>query len=681
MNFNKSPAHENEQDKNRKQFAIRLNIFFFITFIVFSIIVVRLAIIQFVEGPELRKVAEGDIVKEVPLLPTRGTIYDSSMQPIAYSEPTQSLYLTLDKDYNRSDRTQEAKQLARKLQKIFDQYGDSNTKALTTVDIFKAMDTTYAKANGYTPRRIKTGLSNKEIAYFLERRNEFKGIEIVEENIRHYDTDTVAVQTVGYLRPFVSSMSRNKYKNIQRNSSEDPAMKYSAIENVGFDGLELLYQDELRGKSGYRRVPINPKNMASGPTELIPPVKGSDLVLTINKEIQVATEKAITEHTAKIRYSGTRGVSAPNAVTGYAVAMEIDTGKVVTMASMPDYDSNIWSKDTRTESEWKNIEPYYMNGAIRSVNRPGGGDHPSSVVLLGSTMKPLSVLIGLNEQLFTLGDRYNDHGITTLGKEGYGTKVRNASSRAYGTLSPIGAISHSSNTFMVDMVGKRLYQKYEGKPGVEVWDKYMEQFGLGVSTESGLAAEYIGYKEYIHEMESGSAQSALAYASFGQQGKYTTLQLAQYTAMLANRGERLKPQFVNEIRNADGKVTKKFKKEVLNKVDLPSQYWDAVQSGMQSEVDAFKGFPYDYRRKTGTSQQRMATGKTIENAVFIAYAPAQNPKLAVAVVVPEGGYGAQGAAPIARQIFEAYDQQYGLDGIPKKKPIVEASGEIDSPIR
>jgi penicillin-binding protein 2 len=137
--------------------------------------------------------------------------------------------------------------------------------------------------------------------------------------------------------------------------------------------------------------------------------------------------------------------------------------------------------------------------------------------------------------------------------------------------------------------------------------------------------------------------------------------------MLANHGKRMKPQFVNEIRDVNGNVTQPFQAEVLNKVDFPKEYWDAIEAGMaQVNVQGFEGVNYTYLRKTGTSQQDVGNQPKVENAVFIAYAPAEKPKLAIAVVVPEGGYGGWGAAPIARKIFDAYDAKYGLYGTPRK---------------
>jgi penicillin-binding protein 2 len=122
----------------------------------------------------------------------------------------------------------------------------------------------------------------------------------------------------------------------------------------------------------------------------------------------------------------------------------------------------------------------------------------------------------------------------------------------------------------------------------------------------------------------------------------------------------VKPQFVEKITTYDGKTVSTFEPEILNTVEMPDEYWDVVQRGMERVTQqGFDGFPYKLASKTGTAESDTSAGR-VENAVFIAYAPADNPKLAVAVVVPEGGYGAWGAAPIARAIFDAYDRSIGL---------------------
>ncbi|MCP1186496.1 penicillin-binding protein 2 [Paenibacillus sp. 1781tsa1] len=632
-----------------KPSTARLNLFFFAAFVIFSILIFRLAFVQFVEGPELTYMETSRNTKDIPLAPVRGPIYDATGEvALAYSEPVQSLYVLLYEDYRNDERRQEAEELAHDLAAVFKQFNPGDKEQPDAEEIIKRLDLDYQKTFGYVPRLVKSDLSTKEIAFFMEKKADYPGVMVLEENIRKYDPDGVAVQIVGYTREFKRAPdSIAKYKAIREGAStqRDPGLVYHEEEKVGFDGLELQYQEELRGRSGYQSIDIDARNLPDGTMLQTPPEKGYSLVSTINKEIQMAAQEAITDELRRL----------PKAITGYAVAMEVDTGNVVAMASMPDYDPNDWDYDK--------IKYVFRNGTTESF--PPNDDKPSraeSVVLLGSVIKPLSVLIGLKEGLFTAGETYHDQGYAVLGKDG--RQVKNSHSAYNGSITARRAIEKSSNAFMIDMVGKRLLRNYGSEKGIDVWHKHMQEFGLGVSTGVDLPNEFLGRLEYNNEDE--SALTRLAFASFGQQAKYTTMQLAQYTTMLANKGKRMEPHLVKEIRDADGNVVKEIKPKVLNEVDFADAHWNEVHKGMVTKVSSFDGFPYDYARKTGTSEQGTGPNKK-ENGVFIAFAPRDNPKLAVAVVVPEGGFGSVSASPIARKIFDAYDEVYGLDGTPKGK--------------
>lgn len=671
MSDERTEEAQKREIRIRRNFSFRLNMFFFVTFFAFSLLIVRLAYLQFVEGPFLKEQEHKIGTRDVYIPPIRGNIYDATGKPIAYSKSTQSLYYT----FEPGTKEEEGRKLAEKLAAVFAQYGDKTKEPLTAEKIFEYMDFGGKVHLPYQQRRIKTDLTEKEIAYFSEHRDQFKGIDIVEESIRQYSPEKVAVQLVGYMKKFSGATDLEKYKSINDNQ-EDPTLKYLNSEEVGFDGIELMYQDLLRGRNGLKTYPVNSQSRIIGPMELTKPVKGDNLYLTINKDVQLAAQNAITEHLAKIRTSSNKAERAENARTGYAVAMEVKTGKVVAMASMPDYDPNLWQGGI-SEEDLNKVQYYISNGAIREVQAPYEDDnerkkHPSSLVFLGSTQKPLTILLGLKEGLITPNSSYNDIGYFQFGKKGYEVKVRNAGGKANGLLRPWSAIAHSSNAYMAAMVGNALYMR-DGSKGLDIWDAFNKQFGLGVLTESGLPGESAGSINYYKEAESGSPQSALIYASFGQQGRYTALQLAQYAVTLATHGQRLKPQFVDRIVDAEGNVVQSYQKEVLNTIELPDVYWDTIEKGMSRvNVQGFDGFGYNFYRKTGTSEQDVG-GKRVENAVFIAYAPAEDPVLAVAVVVPEGGFGGWGAAPIARKIFDAYDEAVGLTGTPKKPASQDAA--------
>jgi penicillin-binding protein 2 len=231
---------------------------------------------------------------------------------------------------------------------------------------------------------------------------------------------------------------------------------------------------------------------------------------------------------------------------------------------------------------------------------------------------------------------------------------------------------------MSKMIGNNLY--FNKTNGMDIFASYLRKFGIGVSTGSGLPREYYSDKqlEFYANAKNDSPQSALIYASWGQNEKITTLQLAQYAVALANKGKRMKPLFVDKITTSDGAVVSKPPPKVLDATTFPDSYWNAVYAGMTKvHVEGFDGFRYypdQLARKTGTSTQQVGGGKTVDNAVFVAFAPLDKPKLAVAVIVPEGGYGSWGAGPIARKIFDAYDQYIGLDGVPQGAPAGASGG-------
>lgn len=663
---------------SRNHFLLRTNIVLFGTFLLFAALIVKLALLQMVQGEQYAEEKSRYTNTPHAIPPIRGNIYDRNHYPIATSSSTQSLYYTVEPGSGNQD---EVIALAKQLAEAFAAYGDPDIEQPTPEQIIALMDVGYdldkknTKAPSYysIPREIKSDLTQEEIVYFSWHRDVFKGIEIQEESIRQYNEKRIAVQLVGYLKKFSAARNPTNGLKVYRDKvgSTDPTERYLDNEYVGFDGIELMYQEELRGKNGVKSYPVNAAGKIIGPVTLTKPDKGHNLILTIDKDVQLATQEAIRTHLEYIRSPARDSWTyAPNAITGYAVAMEVDTGKVVAMASYPDYEPNNWYGGMNPDY-YKENHYFVRNGAISEVRPPYAeqkelNKHPTSLVYLGSTIKPLTVLIGLNEGLLTANEVYNDTGTFFYGKDNR-ERLSNSDGKPNGPITAYQAIQYSSNTFMSALIGNRLYFR-PGTDGVGIWDGYMEKFGLGVLTGSGLPGETAGLKDYLDTAKKYSPQAALVRASWGQLGKYTPLQLVQFTAMLGNRGKRMQPQFVDKITTQDDQVVKQFEPVVLNEESYPDAYWDVVQKGMELVyAEKFKDFPYRVAIKTGTSTQSVA-GKDIDNAVFIAYAPADKPKLAVAVVVPEGRFGARGAAPIARQMFDAYDSAIGLTGTPNPNP-------------
>ncbi|MDF2935310.1 MAG: penicillin-binding protein 2 [Paenibacillaceae bacterium] len=678
-------SYESEEDKGKRErskrthFSIRINMFFFSTFLLFSLLIVKLAFLQFVQGEELSAMEDRQTKEKITISPIRGNIYDLDGYPIAYTTSAESLFYQIVPRQTKEEKIA----LAHKIAELAATYGDPQYGVLEAEEIIKRMDVGFdiagnpAKDPSYTfqPRRLKAGLTKQEIAYVVEHQDDLPGVSIVEESARVYDENTIAAQLVGYLRPF--STARNQTQSYLNFYKDNPG-EYLNEEFVGFDGLEFLYQDELRGKNGSKSYPVNSRSQIIGQVTITPPDKGHNLYLTLKKDVQLAAENAIVKQLEYMKSREAEQLKYPalgkNALAGYAVGIEVDTGRVVAMASMPDYNTNIWSKERIPTEEYNSIQFRYINGTIREryadiQDNKERGKHPSSLVPLGSTIKPLTVLLGMNEGIIGPNERYADPTTFVFGKDK--SSISNSDKHNYGNLTPSLAIQYSANTFMGEMVGNRLYMssKYPSFPkagnAIEIWDSYMKKFGLGELTGSRLPGEYAGDPYYFETAKRESPQSVLIYASFGQQGRYTTLQLAQYASMLANHGKKYRPIFVDRITTYDGQLVRNVEPELLAQEDYPAAYWKVLEDGMkQVFVTGFDGVSYSVVRKTGTSQQQVA-GQPLENAVFIAYAPADKPKLAVAVVIPEGGFGSWGAAPIARQIFDAYDQHYGLYGVPK----------------
>lgn len=234
--------------------------------------------------------------------------------------------------------------------------------------------------SGFMLRPIKRGLTNKEVAYFMEHKDKYPNLTVSEEDERHYDKDTVASQTIGYIKPFKKT-DMDIYRNIPW------AMKMRATPvwltgTMSSSGTTVLNSSisELRGRNGYLMVGVNAQNIAEGIEKVVPPVKGNDLWTTINKNVQLKTEQAILDQIEWVHRNPVQGKVHPDAKTGYAVAMEVDTGNIVAMASMEDYDTNLWTKGTLPPSVWNELMLNYMNGTITPISSGRSGHNFESAV-------------------------------------------------------------------------------------------------------------------------------------------------------------------------------------------------------------------------------------------------------------------------------------------------------------
>lgn len=646
-----------------KHIPLRMNLFFFVVFVVFSILIFRLAVMQIAEGKSYAEKANSQETRKLPLAPIRGNIVDRNGVIIAKTVPSYSVIFNED-----GLSREQILSLAKRLSVLF---------KMPAADILTAMDVGFdlqgnevsRKQSKFLPKKIKSNANEKEIAVLTEQSQIYRGIDLILDPARSYSANRTAVQLVGYIKQYSSAGSLSKYKN------KDDV--YLPWETVGYDGIEYLYQDELRGQNGYKEVIVNAQGKMIKEKNEVAPKQGNTLVLSLDARMQEETEQKIDQQLKYLRTEAPGRLRAPNAKTAYAVAMEVDTGKVVTMVSFPDYDPNVWNNPI-DDKTYKDIQFSYLNGAIRNAPYDARPlpfiehlKHPGSMIYMGSTQKPLTVAIGLNEKVISPNDRWVDPGRYYFGK-GNAYSVGNSEGEKVGLLSPERAIALSINTYMA-RIGNTMALTV--KNSVDKFQKYLHEFGLGVKPGSGLPYETSGEEEYLTAYDKYGAQSALIQSSFGQAQRFSALQLAQYTGTLAT-GQRMKPLLVDEIKNPQGIVTKTFKPEVLNTVDIPKKYLDVSRRGMEQVVQygtaryVMGGLPYPVAAKTGTSEQdiyvenkstkKWYLDRRVNNAVFIAYAPADKPKIAIAVIVPEGGFGAVGAGPIARSMLESYDKYFGM---------------------
>ncbi|MBY0086299.1 penicillin-binding protein 2 [Brevibacillus brevis] len=667
-----------KEEKNNR--VKRLQIVYIVVFLMFVVIILRLAQIQIQQGSSYANELADRSYKKDYIPAMRGNIYDRNGYVIAESRPSHLAVF-------REQEIMEQKvyvDLVEKLEKIL---------SLDKATLLKKMDVGYAYEKGkyveaarqlprYLEKELKVDLTNKEIAVLGEHRGDLPGIEVVTKPIRKYDPKQIAVQAVGYVRPFHIA------ENVKLASYKDESTQYLPNQLVGLDGIELSYEKELRGSNGYRMYEVAADQTVVKQVEEVPSIPGNHVYLTIDQRVQLGIRDSIREFLPKMRATIPEARGAKGA---YVVAVEVKTGKVVAMVSYPEYDPNVWIEGP-DQKMYDQIKLAVTNGTIREApydTRPLNGEsaiqegykHPGSIVPSGSVLKPITVLLGLQEGIITPYDRWNDGGVYHYGR---GTdRIKNDNSKAHGIITPPISLQKSSNTYMA-RIGEELSRR-KGKESASVLQSYYHAFGLGVQTGVDLPNENKGKEDYLVMDENYGPLAAMVQASFGQQVRATTMQLAQYAATLANKGVRLQPQMVDKITDAKGKLVKTHTPKTMSTFPHPDKYWDILEQGMVmvakpggTAVRAYAGMPFQVAAKTGTSEQDIyvpvtvtdeKTGQKktkwkmharITNGVSISYAPVDNPVLAVAVIVPEGGYGGRSAAIISRSVYDVYDKYIGL---------------------
>ncbi|MBL0387054.1 hypothetical protein JJB07_10365 [Tumebacillus sp. ITR2] len=623
----------------KKATGKRLNYLFVLVFVALAVLIVRLSFVQLAQGSLYLQRAETNRYIQQSVPAPRGQIYDRDHNLLVTNKPSFAvLYTILSKDVQ--DPQKISSMLAPVLHKTSDEI-------LNTMDL-KGQHYMLSMA-----RRLFTNAGDEQVAYIKEHQADLPGVNVVVEPIRHYERNSFACHVLGYLN------------NIPGDFWEQHKDEYQQTDLIGMAGVEREYEKYLRGKAGKLQVEVNIYNQPLQDQRLVEPIKGHDLVLTLNSNLQAATEQALAERVQNLKRT-VRTVQ-----NGAAIAMDPKTGEILAMASYPSYDPNIWIKGVTEKEYQEQFAPAEMNRSLQQLYQPG------------STVKMATELIGFKEGVIKPGSVIYDPGRIQVGYLPNGKPNYIKSWKTIGYADSYRALAESSNVYMIrsflNLAGYR-----EDMPTAQVNDflknrlpntmdkieNYHKEFGMGpTTTDVDLPYEAEG------QITREGYVSDLAFSAIGQTENYTVMQLAQYVSTIANDGKRMKPHVVKEIVPPGG-TSESIPVVQQGQLSFAPEHLRAVQRGMYDVTNktygtfysVFGNYPVKIAGKTGTAE----TGRGTENSLFVGYAPADNPQIAVAILIPDNtpdGHSSDTLGPLARAMFDAYFHVQSKPTVQaKKKP-------------
>lgn len=492
---------------------------------------------------------------------------------------------------------------------------DSDT-ALAVTAIRYAMDK--ADFSEKNPYKLCRDIDMTVVQQIKEQYSDFPGIDIIIEPFRSFTKGTLAAHILGR----TGRIYAEEYAEMKNDG-------YGINDMIGKDGLEKVLEKYLKGKDGYKSVEMN---RGGGVTQILQdkePKSGNYAKLTLDRDLQEATENALREKISQAVGTG----------AGAAIAVNPKTGGVLAMASYPTYDLSTFNED--------------YDKLIKSKSKPLINRVLNGTYSPGSTFKPLTSIAALESGTIT-SDTY----ITDLGKYTYYPSyqptclVYSSSGATHGTINVSQAIGVSCNYFFYD-VGRRM--------GIETLDKYASDFGLGQTTGIELP-ESTGILASPSNRESAGGTwypGDVLQAAIGQSDNlFTPAQLASYICTLLNKGKRYSLHLVDEVVDYDtNEVVYKKEPEILSDNPISDSTYNAVTDGMRRVVTsgtasaAFASSKYKAAGKTGTAE----VPDGADNVLFVGFAPYDDPEIVVAVII-EHGASSSFSAGIAKEIFDAYMQ-------------------------
>ena len=474
-------------------------------------------------------------------------------------------------------------------------------------------------------------VSEATVATIKENSLSLPGVEIVETSTRSYEQGTVLPHVLGR----VGKITAEKWKVTDENGQVTYPLKekgYNMNDIIGISGLESAYEDELRGKDGVETITRNSDGVIVNTALTTVPEPGHTVQLTIDSEFQKAVDQALAKNVEWIKntYADSKQANA-----GAVVVIDVKTGGVLAASNYPSFDQNLYAAQYNEYSADENMPLF--NRALQGLYTPG------------STYKPSVAVAGLDTGLLNRNSTVNCTRVYTYYKD-YRPRCAQHG-HGNGPIDVVNAIKWSCNIFFYD-VGRRLTS--------DVYDAYAYKLGLGQRTgvEVSEALGHLTTKNDSNYTESLDIQAAIGQGNTA----VTPIQLATYAATLANRGTRYRTHFVKAILDSNtGETLQETQPEVMDVVEDKGETFDLVREGMKGvaqTIPALAAYPYTIACKTGSPQRSEgyyvgSTYKHYTNAAMIAYGPAEDPEIAIGVVVEYGGAGARTGQLVA-DIFNAY---------------------------
>ena len=474
-------------------------------------------------------------------------------------------------------------------------------------------------------------VSEATVATIKENSLSLPGVEIVETSTRSYEQGTVLPHVLGR----VGKITAEKWKVTDENGQVTYPLRekgYNMNDIIGISGLESAYEDELRGKDGVETITRNSDGVIVNTALTTVPEPGHTVQLTIDSDFQKAVDQALASNVQMI--SKAYGTDGARANAGAVVVIDVKTGGVLAASNYPSFDQNLYSSQYSEYSADENMPLF--NRALQGLYTPG------------STYKPSVAVAALDTGLINRYSTVLCNGVYTYYKDYHPKCTRHGHS---GNIDVVTAIKWSCNIFFYD-VGRRLTS--------DVYDSYAYKLGLGQRTgvEVSEALGHLTTKNDSNYTESLDVQAAIGQGNTA----VTPIQLATYAATLANRGTRYRTHFVKAILDSNtGKTLQETQPEVVEVIEDKGETFDLVKEGMigvSQTIPALASYPYTIACKTGSPQRSESyyVGSTLKhytNATMIAYGPAEDPQIAIGIVVEYGGAGARTGQLVA-DIFNAY---------------------------